>query len=177
MKENYPFLLVPCLLILSNSAYPTKELFPAMEPILEVVPIPAMIMVPAPAWNRLQLRLFESSSDSDSGIGNYRNHNSSSLAGLYQLITVQPLGQDPSFDKWMHGGTIQHHVHTHIYLPHPFHILPLFHFFAIFKTKGPVLQRSRAPEHVRATRIKSTTDLCEAHENNRHCACHCYVKE
>ena len=70
MKNKYSFLLVPCLLILSNSAYPTKELFPAMEPILEVVPIPAMvpapIKVPAPAWNRLQLRLFESNSDSDS---------------------------------------------------------------------------------------------------------------
>ena len=54
-----------------------------MELILEMVPIPAMvsapIMVPAPAWNRLQLRLFESNSDSDSGIGNYRNHNSSSV--------------------------------------------------------------------------------------------------
>ena len=65
-----------------SGADPTKEMFPAMEPILEVVPIPvmvpALIMVPAPAWNRLQLRLFESNSDSDSGIGNYRNHNSSS---------------------------------------------------------------------------------------------------
>ena len=54
-----------------------------MEPILEVVPIPAMvpapIMVPAPAWNQLQLRLFECNSDSDSGIGNYRNHNSSNV--------------------------------------------------------------------------------------------------
>ena len=52
-----------------------------MEPILEVVPTPAMvpdpIMVPAPAWNRLQLRLFESNGDSDSGIINYWNHNSS----------------------------------------------------------------------------------------------------
>ena len=86
MKNKYSFLLVPCLLILSNSAYPTKELFPAMEPILEVVPIPAMvpapIMVPAPAWNRLQLRLFECNSDSDSGIGNYRNHNSSTLFSM-----------------------------------------------------------------------------------------------
>ena len=51
-----------------------------MEPILEVVPIPAMvpapIMVPAPAWNLRKLRLFVSNSDSDSGIGNYLNHNS-----------------------------------------------------------------------------------------------------
>ena len=48
--------------------------------------------------------------------------------------------------------------------------------FAIFKTKGTVpaaLQRSRASvlKYVRATRIKNTTDLCEALENNRHCVC------
>ena len=47
-----------------------------MELIPEVVQIPAivpaLIPVPAPAWNRLQFRLFESNSDSDSGIGNYQ---------------------------------------------------------------------------------------------------------
>ena len=65
-----------------SSADTTKELFPAMEPNPEVEPIPGMvpapITVPAPAWNRLQLRLFEFNGDSDSGIINYRNHNSSS---------------------------------------------------------------------------------------------------
>ena len=70
----------------------TKEPFPAMDPNPKVVPIPGMvpapIMVPAPAWNRLQLRLFESNSDSDSGIGNYRNHNSSSadISAVYHLF-------------------------------------------------------------------------------------------
>ena len=68
-----------------SGADPTKEPFPAMEPIPEVVPIPAM--VPAPAWNRLQLRLLESNGDFDSGIRNYRNHNSSKLNGFTQPWT------------------------------------------------------------------------------------------
>ena len=70
----------PCSFFLSGADL-TKELFPAMVPVQKVEPIPIMvpdpIMVPAPAWNQLQLRLFESNSDSDSGIGNYWNHNSS----------------------------------------------------------------------------------------------------
>ena len=81
MKCTLPCSSHACSSFLSG-ADPTKEPFPAMELILEVVPTPAMvpdpIMVPAPAWNQLQLRLFESNSDSDSGIGNYRYHNSSS---------------------------------------------------------------------------------------------------
>ena len=83
INEKCPFLLVPCLSSILSGADPTKEPFPAMELNPEVVLIPAMvpasIMVPAPAWNLLQVWLFESNSDSDSGIINYQNHNSSSI--------------------------------------------------------------------------------------------------
>ena len=51
--------------------------FAEMEPNPDVVPIPAIVL--APAWNWLQLWLFESNHDSDSGIVNYWNHKSSNL--------------------------------------------------------------------------------------------------
>ena len=69
-KSTLSYLFHTCSFFLSG-ADTTKEPAPAMEPIIEAVPIPAMvpapIMVLAPAQSWLQLRLFESNSDSDSG--------------------------------------------------------------------------------------------------------------
>ena len=93
-----------------SGADPTNDPFPAMEPTLEVVPIPAMvpapIMVLAPAWNRLKLWLFETNSDSDSGIRNYRNRNSSSS----DLKKLSQHGSKHDDFRQMNVGTT---------LPHP----------------------------------------------------------
>ena len=62
-------------------------------------------------------------------------------------------------------------VYTWHLLPEIFHFLPFSRQKALCRPGA--LQRSRASvlKYVRATRIKNTTDLCEALENNRHCVC------